>query len=202
MRWFELTAGSSGFLPYALFALAEEPRCEDRDIAHAYAAYFPWTDWPSRCSTAMWTSVRMLLCSNHSYISHYDDDELAIRRLREIVDRTLRGANGLRNGHRHAVIAGSWLPCTCPGTALRHPRCAQGRGRSPARAAAHAIVAATSSCLACRVSAPAACGTGTTEVAGLSRRALPRLAATPGCADIPILAVAVCVPRAVRQKIR
>ena len=106
MRWFELTAASSAFLPYALFALAAEPRCEDRDIAHAYAAYFPWTALAIAMLDSYVDQREDVLCGNHSYISHYDDDELAIRRLREIVDRTLRGANGLRNGHRHAVIAG------------------------------------------------------------------------------------------------
>jgi tetraprenyl-beta-curcumene synthase len=106
MRWFELTAAASAFLPYALFALAAEPRCADRDIARVCAAYFPWTSLAVAMLDSYVDQLDDVVRGNHSYISHYKDGELAIRRLREIIDQTLRGANGLRNGHRHAVIAG------------------------------------------------------------------------------------------------
>lgn len=106
MRWFELTAAASAFLPYALFALAAEPRCEDRDIAEVCASYFPWTSLAVAMLDSYVDQLDDAVCGNHSYISHYGDKDLAVRRLREIVERTLRGANGLRNGHRHAVIAG------------------------------------------------------------------------------------------------
>jgi cytochrome P450 len=106
MRWFELTAAASAFTPHALFALAAEPRCEHRDIAHAYAAYFPWISLAIAMLDSYVDQLDDAACGNHSYIAHYDNDDLAMRRLGEIVDRTLRGANGLRNGHRHAVIAG------------------------------------------------------------------------------------------------
>jgi tetraprenyl-beta-curcumene synthase len=105
MRWFELTAASSAFLPYALLALAAEPLCEERDIARVCAAYFPWTSLAVAMLDSYVDQVDDLACGNHSYISHYEDADLATRRLREVLERTLRGANGLRNGHRHAVIA-------------------------------------------------------------------------------------------------
>ena len=106
MRWFELTAAASAFLPHALLALAVEPSCEDRDVAQTHAAYFPWTSLAIAMLDSYADQLEDAANGNHSYIAHYGDDELAIRRLREIVDRTLREANGLRNGARHAVIAG------------------------------------------------------------------------------------------------
>jgi cytochrome P450 len=105
MRWFELTAASSAFLPYALFALAAEPGCEEREVAHVCAAYFPWTSLAIAMLDSYVDRFDDLACGNHSYISHYEDPDLALHRLREVVERTLRGANGLRNGHRHAVIS-------------------------------------------------------------------------------------------------
>jgi cytochrome P450 len=106
MLWFELTAAASAFMPHALLALAVEPSCEDRDVAQAYAAYFPWTSLAIAMLDSYADQLDDAANGDHSYIAHYGDDELATRRLREIVDRTLRGANGLHNGARHAVIAG------------------------------------------------------------------------------------------------
>ena len=106
MDWFELTAAASAFAPHALLALAAEPWCEDRDIALAYAAYFPWISLAIAMLDSYVDRFDDAFCGAHSYIAHYDDDELALRRLHEIVERTLRGVNGLRNGHRHAIIAG------------------------------------------------------------------------------------------------
>lgn len=105
MRWFELTAASSAFLPYALLALAAEPLCEERDVARVGAAYFPWTSLAVAMLDSYVDQVDDLAHGNHSYIAHYEDADLATSRLREVVEWTLRGANGLRNGHRHAVIA-------------------------------------------------------------------------------------------------
>jgi tetraprenyl-beta-curcumene synthase len=106
MRWFELTAAASAFIPHALLALAVEPSCEDRDIAQAGAVYFPWISLAIAMLDSYVDRFDDASRGDHSYIAHYGDDELATRRLREIVDRTLRETNGLRNGTRHAVIAG------------------------------------------------------------------------------------------------
>jgi cytochrome P450 len=106
MRWFELTAAASAFVPHALLAMAVEPGCEERDVAQAQAAYFPWTSLAIAMLDSYADRREDVASGDHSYIAHYGDDELAACRLREIVERTLRGANGLRNGARHAVIAG------------------------------------------------------------------------------------------------
>jgi cytochrome P450 len=106
MRWFELAAAASAFMPHALLALAVEPSCGDRDIAQANAAYFPWISLAIAMLDSYVDRFDDACRGDHSYIAHYGDDELAACRLREIVDRTLRGANGLNSGARHAVIAG------------------------------------------------------------------------------------------------
>jgi cytochrome P450 len=106
MRWFELTAAASAFVPHALLALAAEPRCESHDIAHVYAAYFPWISLAIAMLDSYVDRFDDAVRGSHSYIAHYEDDDLAVLRLREIVDRTLRRANGLPNGHRHALVAG------------------------------------------------------------------------------------------------
>ncbi len=44
------------------------------------------------------------ISGQHSYISHYGDTDIAIRRLRAIVTRAVLGTKEGRNGHRHAII--------------------------------------------------------------------------------------------------
>ena len=46
---------------------------------------------------------------DHSYISHYPNTEVAIKRLAEIIDQTMHAACARRGGFRHAVIAASMI---------------------------------------------------------------------------------------------
>jgi tetraprenyl-beta-curcumene synthase len=104
LAWFEFTAAASGFMPHVLLALAAESSCDERDLAETLAAYFP----PVSLAVTMLDSYvdqhEDAASGNHSYISHYGNDDVAVRRLCEIVDRVTRGARGLRNGHRHATL--------------------------------------------------------------------------------------------------
>jgi cytochrome P450 len=104
MKWFELTAAASAFMPHFLLALAAEPSCEECDIAKALAAYFPWVSLAITMLDSYADQVDDATSGNHSYISHYGDGDAAVGRLCEIVDRTAREVCGLRNGHRHATL--------------------------------------------------------------------------------------------------
>jgi tetraprenyl-beta-curcumene synthase len=103
--WFELTAAASASLvPHALLALAAEPTCGHDQIAAAHAAYLPWAS----LATAMLDSYADRLddaaAGEHSYIAHYRDEEEAVRRVSEIVDRAARAVGDLSGGHRHAIV--------------------------------------------------------------------------------------------------
>jgi tetraprenyl-beta-curcumene synthase len=110
MSWFELTAAASASLvPHVLLALAAEPTCQPGDVVAAHAAYLPWAS----LATAMLDSYADRLeddeAGEHSYIAHYEDGEEAVRRIGEIVARATSEAQGLRAGHRHAVIVASMV---------------------------------------------------------------------------------------------
>jgi hypothetical protein len=103
--WFELTAAASASLvPHVLLALAAESSCGHDEIAAAHAAYLPWAS----LATAMLDSYADRLddaaAGEHSYIAHYGDDEAAVRRVGEIVNRASRAVGGLSGGQRHAIV--------------------------------------------------------------------------------------------------
>ena len=102
--WFEFAAAASAFTPHALLALAAEPACSDADIAEALAAYFPWVSLAITMLDSYADRLDDAVSGEHSYISHYDDGDVAVQRLCEIVGRTTREVRGLRNGHRHTVL--------------------------------------------------------------------------------------------------
>jgi tetraprenyl-beta-curcumene synthase len=120
LSWFELTAAASASLvPHVLLALAAEPRCEPSDIVAAHGAYLPWASLATAMLDSYADRLEDAAAGEHSYIAHYRDgreDEggevdggevdggEAIVRLAEIVARATSEAQGLRAGHRHAVI--------------------------------------------------------------------------------------------------
>lgn len=105
-RWFELTAAASASVePHALLALAAESACEEQEIARTRAAYHSVS-----LAIAMLDSYADLAedatTEAHSYIAQYPDADAASRRLGEIIEQTMRAVRALRNGDRHAVVAG------------------------------------------------------------------------------------------------
>jgi cytochrome P450 len=104
MTWFESTAAASAFTPHVLLALAAESSCEERDIAEALNAYFPWVSLAIAMLDSYGDQRDDASSGSHSYISHYSDVDVAVQRLCEIVNRTAREARGLRNGRRHATL--------------------------------------------------------------------------------------------------
>ncbi len=105
LSWFESSAVASASLaPHVLLALAAEEACEPRDVAAAHAAYLPWASLATAMLDSYADAAEDALQGDHSYISHYGDGQQAVRRLRQIIDRAVRAAAGLRDGHRHTVI--------------------------------------------------------------------------------------------------
>jgi len=109
MSWFELTAAASAFTPHVLLALAAEPSCERDDIAGTLNAYFPWASLVITMLDSYADRLDDAANGDHSYISHYGDAELAVRRLCEIVARVAHETRELPNGDRHATLIACML---------------------------------------------------------------------------------------------
>jgi tetraprenyl-beta-curcumene synthase len=106
VSWFELTAAASASLvPHVLLALAAEPICRHEEITAAHAAYRPWASLATAMLDSYADRLEDAAAGEHSYIAHYGDDEEAVRRIAEIVDRATRAVGDLPGGHRHAIIA-------------------------------------------------------------------------------------------------
>lgn len=106
VSWFELSGAASASLTvHVLLALAAEPTCPEEDIERACAVYFPWLSLATTMLDSYVDQAEDAINGDHSYIAHYASSAIATQRVRDIVERSVRGARGLRNGHRHAVIA-------------------------------------------------------------------------------------------------
>jgi cytochrome P450 len=104
ITWFEFAAAASAFTPHVLLALAAETRCEERDVAATLSAYFPWASLVITMLDSYADQLQDAASGAHSYVSHYRDGGVAVRRLCEILERTAHEARGLRDGRRHAAL--------------------------------------------------------------------------------------------------
>ena len=106
LSWFELSGAASASLTvHAFLALAAEWTCTDADVAHTCAAYFPWLSAATTMLDSYVDQAEDALNGDHRYIAHYSSRARAGKRVGELVTRSAFEARGLRNGHRHAVIA-------------------------------------------------------------------------------------------------
>lgn len=105
LRWFELTAAASTPLAvHALLAFAGKPHGTASDALATFDAYFPWVGLATAMLDSYVDQAEDAALGNHSYISHYRDDEEATERLAETIRRATYGVRRLPDGHRHAVI--------------------------------------------------------------------------------------------------
>jgi tetraprenyl-beta-curcumene synthase len=108
--WWELSGAASAPLAiHALLALAAEPNCRAGDVPRIYAAYFPWISAAMTMLDSYVDQLEDLANGDHSYVSHYADPHRAVRDIRVLVMRSVREACALRDGHRHAVVAGAMI---------------------------------------------------------------------------------------------
>jgi tetraprenyl-beta-curcumene synthase len=105
LSWFELSGAASASLTIHVFlALASEPACSDSEIRRTHGAYFPWMSAATTMLDSYVDQAEDVASGNHRYIAHYQTEQLADERVRELVARSAREARRLRHGHRHAVI--------------------------------------------------------------------------------------------------
>jgi tetraprenyl-beta-curcumene synthase len=110
LSWWELTAAASSTLGIlALLALAADPGSGECDAREVDAAYMPWICAASTMLDSYVDEVEDAAGDAHSYIAHYPSGELAVQRTHELVRRSLLEARQLRNGARHALIAGGMV---------------------------------------------------------------------------------------------
>jgi tetraprenyl-beta-curcumene synthase len=125
LSWFELSGTSSASLAIlALLALATDPHVSEAEVAATHDAYWPWISGTAVMLDSYADQADDAASGDHSYVAHYPSSEHAVTRLCEFVDRSVRGALGLPNGHRHAVVAGCMVAMYLSKDSVRTPEMA------------------------------------------------------------------------------
>jgi cytochrome P450 len=104
LSWFELVAAAAGCVPYGLLALAAEPNVDELQVTRTRDLYFPLVSLLISMldSYADWYDDRAT--GDHSCMADYPDIDVAVARVATLIDRAMRQARALPNGHAHAVI--------------------------------------------------------------------------------------------------
>jgi tetraprenyl-beta-curcumene synthase len=103
--WFELTGAASASLTiHALLALAVEESSDATDLARVQRAYFPWISAATTMLDSYVDRAEDIATGDHSYVAHYPNPRFAVRRIGELIGRSLRETRTLRVSERHALI--------------------------------------------------------------------------------------------------
>jgi tetraprenyl-beta-curcumene synthase len=122
LSWFEVTGAASAWLGvHALLALSAQPAVSWREGLEVRASY-RWISLSGTMLDSLGDLDEDLASGAHSYISHYPSQEVAMRRLREILRRSTHGTRGLRDGHRHAVIVACMMAMYLSKDSIRTPQ--------------------------------------------------------------------------------
>jgi tetraprenyl-beta-curcumene synthase len=134
LAWWELCGGASAWLTiFALLALAADPARGTAEAKDVYDAYLPWVSLAGTMLDSYVDMAEDVAEDAHSYIAHYPDQQLATTRVIEIVGRSLREVNGLRDGHRHLVIVGCMVAMYLSKNSARAPTTMQANTNKIAR---------------------------------------------------------------------
>ncbi len=125
--WWELAAAASSSL--GVHALLASAACGGEDLARVHAAYVPWIAAVSTLLDSYVDQARDVADGEHSYVAYYPDADVALRRLSELIGRSLREASSLPAGHRHAVIAACMIAMYLSHERLRAPALRANRDR-------------------------------------------------------------------------
>ncbi len=121
--WFELSAAATASLTvHVLAAVAAEPVCTDGEIARVQAAYFPWCSLATTMLDSYVDQLEDADSASHSYLAHYASQEIAARRLAEVIHRSAREAGDLQKGNRHAVIVACMVAMYLSSDSARSPQ--------------------------------------------------------------------------------
>jgi tetraprenyl-beta-curcumene synthase len=105
VAWYELSAAAScSAAAHVMLALAADRDRRGRDVAAVYATYFPWFSVTTTMLDSYVDRAEDVAGGAHSYIAHYPSEEIAVRRVCELVRCATHKARALPAGHRHAVI--------------------------------------------------------------------------------------------------
>ncbi len=103
---FELTAAAScSAVIHVLLAIAADSECDEQRVIGAYSAYFPWFSVAVTMLDSYVDQAEDAASGAHSYVAHYPSEEVAMGRIYEAIELSTHSLEGLRRGHRHAVIA-------------------------------------------------------------------------------------------------
>ncbi len=125
--WWELAAAASSSL--GVHALLAAAACGGQDLARVHAAYVPWIAAVSTLLDSYVDEAHDAAGGEHSYVAYYPDRDVALRRMSELIGRSLHEASSLPAGHRHAVIASSMIAMYLSHERLRSPALRASRDR-------------------------------------------------------------------------
>lgn len=105
VEWFELSGAASASLTiHALLALAADPPDAGSAVEQVRCAYFPWISAATTMLDSYVDQLQDFASGDHSYVAHYSSPALRVKRIRELIERSLREARALPNGERHTLI--------------------------------------------------------------------------------------------------
>ncbi|HEV3322411.1 MAG TPA: DUF2600 family protein [Solirubrobacteraceae bacterium] len=104
-EWFELSGAASASLTiHALLALAADPPDAESEIELVRRAYFPWISATTTMLDSYVDQLQDSASGDHSYVAHYSSSALCVKRIRELIERSLHEASALPDGERHTLI--------------------------------------------------------------------------------------------------
>lgn len=122
VAWFELTGATSGTLVlHALLTLAASSDCSDEDVARVHTAYFPWIALATTMLDSYVDQPEDRARGDHSYVGHYPNREVAVKRIARLIRRSFREALALPDGERHAVIVACMIALYLSKDSARSP---------------------------------------------------------------------------------
>jgi tetraprenyl-beta-curcumene synthase len=105
LTWYEATGAASATLTtHVLLALAVERHGSKEAVERASAAYSPWINLLTTMLDSYVDQPEDRDSGNHSYVGHYPNQQCAVRRIGQLIGRSMREARSLPEGERHAVI--------------------------------------------------------------------------------------------------
>jgi tetraprenyl-beta-curcumene synthase len=120
--WFELAAGgSSSLVIHMLLALAAEPVSIGINFERLRDLYAEVISVMGTMLDSYVDQVEDATSSDHSYVAHYPNPEMAVRRLERMIERGLREALALCDGERHAVIVACMVAMYLSKSSARSP---------------------------------------------------------------------------------
>lgn len=110
LAWWEWSGGASAWLTVlALMAVAADAHALDEDVQSVVRAYLPWVSLVGTMLDSYSDQAEDRRNGDHSYIGHYQSDEEAVCRVRELIRRARSELAALKHGARHEVLIASMI---------------------------------------------------------------------------------------------